>query len=370
MEPLLHHVILAGGSGTRFWPASRRNHPKQFLALAGGSALIRQTFIRCTASGAPERIFVSAGEEHRAGVLAALPELDAARFIAEPEPRNTAPAIGLAALRLAMTEPGAVAVFCPADHVYADPGAYGEAIGKAAAAALEGDFLVTLGIAPRRPETGYGYIEAEGPGPLPHVRRVSRFVEKPDLETARKLASSGRHYWNSGVFVFKVSSILDAIGRHHPVLAAGLARIREAAERAGISGAAADPLSAPGVARTIEDVFATQPSISIDYAVMEKASNVLVVPCDPGWCDVGSWDAVFELGPADAAGNVLAGDVLAVGSHDNFVRAGSRLVAIVGVEGLIVVDTPDALLVCRRGESQKVREVVASLEALARKDLT
>jgi len=365
----LYHVILAGGSGTRFWPLSRRDKPKQFLELVGAEPMIRQTAERCSASGPRELIYVSAGEEHRARVLSALPWLPAQRFIGEPIARNTAPAVGLSAMTLFMADPEAVAVFCPADHVYDDPAAYRAAIDTAVEAAASGDFLVTLGIAPTRPETGYGYIEAgEAAGPE-GVRRASRFIEKPDEDLARQLASSGRHYWNSGVFIWRISSILAAIGRHHRVLAEALARFRDAARAAAGPGPVADPFSLPGVVPVLTELFKAQPAISIDYAVMEKAPNVLLVPCDAGWSDVGSWDAIADLGPADEMGNVLSGEVVAIGSSNNMVRAEGRVIALAGVDGLIVVETADALLICRRGASQKVREVVAALSGKDRSDL-
>jgi len=365
----LYHVILAGGSGTRFWPSSRREKPKQFLELVGSSPMIRQTADRCAGSGPRDRIYVSAGEEHRSRVLSALPDLPQARFIGEPVGRNTAPAVGLSAMTLFLADPQAVAVFCPADHIYAEPAAYRAAIDVAVEAAASEDCLVTLGIRPTRPETGYGYIEAGEPTGPAGVLKAARFIEKPDEDLARKLSSSGRHFWNSGVFIWRVTSILAAIGRHHRVLAEGLTRFRDAVRSAAGAGGVSDPFSLPGISETIAEVFSTQPSISIDYAVMEKAPNVVVVPCDAGWSDVGSWDAIAGLGPADGAGNVLSGEIVVVGSSNNLVRADRRVIALAGVDDLIVVDTPDALLVCRRGSSQKVREIVAALADKGRADL-
>jgi len=366
MIGFIYHVIMAGGSGTRFWPASRRGKPKQFLALTGVAPMIRQTFERCSLSGPADRIFVSAGEGQRAQVSAALPELRSSRFIGEPIARNTAPAVGLSALRISIVDPSGVAVFCPSDHVYTDLPAYAAAIERAVAAAA-GDELVTLGIRPTRPETGYGYIEAEASGQGSGALRASRFIEKPDVVRAAELSRSGVHFWNAGVFIWRVSSILDAIRRHHPLLFEGLSRIREAAARS--ADGAPDPFDAPEVWSVVQEVFASQPSISIDYAVMERADNVLVVPCDAGWSDVGSWDAIAELGSPDAIGNVLDGEVIAVEAGGNLVRAGGRLIALVGVSDLIVVDAGDALLVCRRGESQKVRDVVAALERRGKGEL-
>ncbi len=365
----LYHVLMAGGSGTRFWPVSRSGLAKQFLPLAGPTSLIRQTFDRCAGIGRAELIFVSAGERHREAVMQELPALEPHRFIAEPVARNTAPAVGLSAMRLFLLDPDAVAVFCPADHVFTDPGAYALAIEAAAGAAASGDWLVTLGICPTRPETGYGYIEAGEPSGIPGALGVARFVEKPDARTAERLAASGRHYWNSGVFAWRVASILAAIGRHYRSLAEGLTLFRKAVRAQVPEGPVQDPLALPGVARTLEEVFEAQPSISIDYAVMEKAPNVLVVPCDAGWSDVGSWDAVEELTRKDASGNALGDGVLAAGAKGCFVRGAGKLVALVGVEDLIVVDTDDALLVCRKGDSQRVREIVDLLKESGRDDL-
>jgi mannose-1-phosphate guanylyltransferase len=366
MNHSVYHVIMAGGSGTRFWPASRREKPKQFLALAGPTPLIRQAYERCALSGPLDRIFVSAGESQRARIHAALPELPPSRFVGEPNARNTAPAVGLSALRISLVDPSAVAVFSPADHVYTDLSAYAAAIENAVEAAAGGD-LVTLGIRPTRPETGFGYIEVRPARSASDALRASKFLEKPDAERAATLSRSGVHFWNAGVFIWKVSAILEAIRKHHPVLFEGLERIRGAAGHSGAD--AEDPFDAPAVRAVVQEVLAAQPSISIDYAVMERADNVLVVPCDAGWSDVGSWDAIADLGSPDERGNVLDGDVIAVGARGNLVRAEKRFIALVGVSDLIVIDAGDALLVCRRGDSQRVREVVAELEIRGRTGL-
>ncbi|HXI01921.1 MAG TPA: mannose-1-phosphate guanylyltransferase [Candidatus Saccharimonadales bacterium] len=364
----LYHVLMAGGSGTRFWPVSRKSRAKQFLPLVGDRSMIRQTFERCAQIGPRDLVYVSAGAAHREAVSKELPEISPGRFIAEPVARNTAPAVGLSAMWLFLADPDAVAVFCPADHVFLDAEGYSRAIEAAAGAAASGDWLVTLGIRPTRPETGYGYIEAGEPSGMPDVHRVAGFTEKPDLETARRLVAGGRHYWNSGVFIWRVASILAAIGRHHRPLAEALTRFRKAVRRHVPEGAVASPLDLPGVEETLSEIFAAQEAISIDYAVMEKAPNVLVVPCDAGWSDVGSWDAIDEMASKDDRGNALQGDVVASSSSDCFVRGGGRLIALVGVSDLIVVETDDALLVCRKGESQKVREIVDRLRASGRDD--
>ncbi len=363
MREGVYHLIMAGGSGTRFWPASRSGRPKQFLALAGDLPLLRQAFDRAAALSGASRVFVASGEAQRRLVMEALPELEPGRFVGEPVGRNTAPCVGLAALRLERIDRGGVMVVSPADHVYTKPQELARALEIGVETARAGEALVTLGIRPTRPDTGYGYIEVEEAeaADLPTgVRRAVRFVEKPDGPTARRYLESGRFLWNSGVFVWRTAAILEAIESCAPALWRGLRRIR-----AALGGAGEDA--------TIGEVFAALESISIDYAVMEKAPRVLVVPSDPGWSDVGSWDAAADLHAADAAGNVLApgsGEPLLINSQDCFVwPAGGRLLALVGVSDLLVVDAGDALLVCRRGDSQSVRAVVEALKARGRGDL-
>ncbi|HEY3175153.1 MAG TPA: sugar phosphate nucleotidyltransferase [Candidatus Polarisedimenticolia bacterium] len=358
------HVIMAGGSGTRFWPVSRAARPKQFLTIAGDKPLIRQAWDRAVSMSGPGNVFVAAGRAQREMVLAALPDLDPARFIGEPSARNTAPCIGLAALRLRRLEPDRVMVAAPADHLYKRPESLAAAIEEAARAARGSGALVTLGIRPTRPETSFGYIEVEPgrpAGPPSGARRALRFVEKPDAATARGWVADGRHLWNSGVFIWKIGAILEALEKSVPDLWRGMLEIERA-------------LGGPGEDDVVARVFENLAPCSIDYAVMEKAREVLVVEVDPGWSDVGSWDAVAELQDTDAAGNsvlsIAAGETLTLGSRDTFIYSGSdRFIAVAGVEDLVIVDGPDALLICRRGESQSVRAVVEALKARGRNDL-
>jgi len=359
-----YHVIMAGGSGTRFWPVSRSSLPKQFLELAGDRSLLRQAYDRAVGMSGEANVYVAAGDAHRQMVLRELPGLDEQRLIIEPSARNTAACIGLSALRLSRIEPDGIMVAAPADHLYARPEALSQAIALGVEAAKSSGALVTLGIRPSRPETGFGYIEVEqGPDAArpAGVLRAARFVEKPDAATARVYAASGRHLWNSGLFIWKIGSILEAIERHAPGLWSRLAAIDKA-------------LGGPDESSTLADQFDRMESISIDYAVMEKAPEVLVVPVDPGWSDVGSWDAVSELQEPDAAGNTIRntarGEAVLVNSRDTFVyTATDRFVAVLGVEDLIVVDSPGAVLVCRKGDSQSVRAVVEALKARGRTDL-
>jgi mannose-1-phosphate guanylyltransferase len=355
---------MAGGSGTRFWPASRRAHPKQFLPLAGEAPLIRQTWDRAAALSDPDRIWVSAVSAQRAAIARALPDLRPDRFLGEPVPRNTAPALGLAALSLARVDPAAIMIATPADHVIARPAELARALAAGVEAARLEGCLVTLGIAPSRPETGYGWIETGEPF-TDASHEAIRFVEKPDAGTAASFLFSGRFLWNGGIFVWRVDSILRAFRECAPGIAAALERIDRS-------------LGTPAERQTIDEVFAALEPISIDHAVMEKAASVAVVATDPGWSDVGSWDAAAELaggsagsGPAGAPGSA-PDRVLLLDASGCFVRVdpGSRrLIALVGVEDLIVVDTGDALLVCRKGASQKVRQVVTQLVERGRDDL-
>ncbi|MGH9868343.1 MAG: mannose-1-phosphate guanylyltransferase [Candidatus Polarisedimenticolia bacterium] len=361
-----YHVILAGGSGTRFWPVSRRARPKQFLALAGGRPLLRQAFDRAAAMSGPGRVFVSAGMAQRAQVSELLPELPEERFIGEPLARNTGPCVALSALRVSRLDPDAVLVMAPADHVYLDEAALRQAIQTAVGAARSSGALVTLGIRPLRPETGFGYIEVAQPGeagdpPPTGALRAARFVEKPDEETARGYVATGRHYWNSGIFIWTARAILEAVAACAPDIWLPLEGIR------GDLGTAGEP-------QALEEAFRKVPSISIDYAVLEKAPRVLLVPVDPGWSDVGSWDAVSQLhagGPEGNAAGGEPGEAVFSEAKDCFVfrDGGPATTAVVGLEGIIVVVTHDAVLVCRKDRSQHVRDIVEALRQRGRTDL-
>lgn len=325
-------VILAGGGGTRLWPASRRRQPKQFLPLApGGRSLFEATVARVRPLVPLERVLVVTAASQVAQVRAALPELPDANLVVEPVGRNTAPAIALAARTLERRGQGeAVMAVLPSDHVVTDEAAFIRTLGHALAAAER--HLVTCGIPPTRPETGFGYLEL-GPRTDGAAREVRRFVEKPDLARAREYLASGNYLWNSGMFFFRVDRILDELRRHLPALL-------------------------PALDARYEDA----PAVSIDYGVMEKAEDIWSVPGAFGWSDVGSWGDLAGLHPADAAGQTrLGGPLVAIDARDNVV-VGEPLVALVGVEGLVVVATEDAILIAPKGRSQEVRAVVAALE--------
>ncbi len=353
-------VILAGGSGTRLWPMSRSLYPKQFLPLTGETSLFAQTLERLDAIE-PSRLALAAplivcNDEHRflvAELLRAAGK-SGARIMLEPEGRNTAPAIALAALEAAAEGDDPTLLVLPADHVVRDTDAFADALADAVARA-DGGELVTFGIPPTSPETGYGYIRASA---AKGACAVERFVEKPDRETAERFLAEGGYYWNSGMFVFRAGAILAALERHAPDILA--------AARAAHSGRQADL----DFLRIDADAFASAPADSIDYAVMEYADRVSVVPLDGGWSDIGSWSAVWthfrETGATDARGNAVRGDTVLRDVDDCLVHADHRLVGAVGVSGLVIVETADAVMVCPRERAQEVRQLVDQLHAEGR----
>jgi mannose-1-phosphate guanylyltransferase len=352
--PHIHAVILAGGSGTRFWPASRRSRPKQLLPLAGrpGEPLIAATVRRLEPLIAPGDVWVATSAALRDATAAALPGVPASHLLAEPVARNTAAPIGWAAATIARADPEAIVVVLPADHYISDEAGFRAVLGQAVRAAEEG-WIATVGITPTRPETGYGYIEVGAPL-FDRVKTVARFVEKPDRARAREFVDGGRHLWNGGMFVFRARVMKDAIARHLPAVAAGLERLDAAA-------AAGDE------ARALAEVFPTLQSISIDHGVMEKADRIAVVPGSFGWNDIGSWEVAWELAERDAAGNALPAGSVAVDAKGVLVKdlttSGVRKrYAIVGVHDLVVVETDDAVLVIPRERAQEVRAVVDELQ--------
>ena len=344
--PKLQAVLLSGGSGTRLWPLSREAYPKQFLPLVGEDTMLQATWRRVApvAGAAP---IVVAGEDHRFLVAEQLRQVGvaAASILLEPVGRNTAPAIAAAALQ-AMTDGGdPLLLVLPSDHVVRDAEAFRAAVQEASAAADAGA-LVTFGIVPTAPETGFGYIQAQaGEG----VRKVLRFVEKPDATTAQSYLDAGGYYWNSGMFLFRASRYLEELARFRADILDGARAAFDAARRDG------------DFIRLAADAFAATPAESIDYAVMERTDAAMVLPVDIGWNDVGSWAALWDVAERDADGNARIGDVIAVDSRNSYAHA-RRLVALVGVDDLVVVETDDAVLVARKDRVQLVKEVVARLK--------
>lgn len=349
-------VVMAGGVGSRFWPASRKRTPKQLLDLVGsGRTMIADTVERLKPDVPPERVLVVTGRVTVDAVAEALPELPPENILAEPEGRNTAPCIGWAALHVRRRDPDGVLAVMPSDHLVAERRAFLDAVRTAVGAAREGS-LVTFGIAPDRPETGFGYIEM-GEELRAGVRRVRRFVEKPDLETAERYLEAGNFTWNSGMFFFAAGRVLAEIERQMPDLHRGLAEIDEALGRGEEK-------------ETLERIFPSLPSQSIDYGVMEGAEEIACVPADFGWSDLGSWEAAYELSERDGDDNAVGSDAVVVDSRGCLARApAGKLVALVGVENVVAVDTGDALLICRRERAQKVKQVVNALKDEGRDDL-
>ena len=357
-------VILSGGSGTRLWPASRESYPKQLLPLTGEYSLLQETAARLKGFAAVDvdpRPLVVTNEEYRFIIAEQLRQIGvrSPQIVLEPVGRNTAPALTLAALAAA-EEGDPILLVMPADHVITDLAAFQRAIAVGAKAAAEGA-LVTFGIVPDHPETGYGYIRAgvaldEGEG----ARTLQEFVEKPDRATAERYVASGEYYWNSGIFMMKASVWMRAIGRFNPDMASACS--------AAIAARSHDA----DFIRLDAAAFERSPSDSIDYAVMEKLAAApelgrgVVVPLSAGWSDVGAWDALWAVSAKDADGNAARGEVMFESSRNTLVHAGSRLVAAVGCEDMIVVETPDAVMVAHKDHTQDVKKIVARLKAEGR----
>lgn len=351
-------VIMAGGRGERFWPLSRIKHPKQFLSLtADGSTMLQQAASRAALFAANEDIFVVTNAVYRDLAREQLPAIPEKNILLEPCPRSTAPCVGFAASIIRRLYGDAVMAVMPSDHLIEDDTRYGATITRAAALAQAGDGLVTVGIAPAYPETGYGYMlcgteREDRPQTLP----VLKFVEKPDEETATAFVQSGRYLWNSGIFIFKASSILKRID----VLLPGIGRgLREIAEAWG------DERCGEVLARCYEG-FDT---VSIDRGVLERTEGILAVRGDFGWDDAGSLLVFGRIGTADGQGNVALGDVVTAGARNSIIVGGPRHIAAVGVENLVVVDAGDALLICDRAALKDMRDVLRRLESERRSDL-
>jgi mannose-1-phosphate guanylyltransferase len=345
-------LILAGGSGTRFWPLSRKNRPKQLLALEGERTLLRDTLERLHPLVEPESIWICTTRALEDAVRREVPEVPPGQILLEPEGRNTAPAIGWSVR--SMPEPvrrGAVAVL-PADHRIGDPAAFRAVLEQAARLVEREDRVMTLGVTPRWAETGYGYLELEAPegSDQSGLRLVRRFVEKPTPEKAEEFVRSGNYLWNAGIFVFRGTTFLEILERLQPELARGLEEIAAAPERLG-------------------ELYGRLPAESVDYAVMEKLGSISTLPLDCGWSDLGSWAALDEILRQDLSSNTGRGDVVAVESKDNLLFSDAGTIAVLGVEGLVVVRTGDAVLVMPKERSQEVRKIVAQLQERGRKDL-
>ncbi len=352
MTPVIP-VILAGGTGSRLWPLSRELFPKQFHALFGDDSLLQSTLRRAGKVSECAPIIVC-NEEHRFLVAEQCRALKTPwqRILLEPQGRNTAPAIALAALEVCKSHEDALMLVLPSDHLIADDDAFCLAVKRAAAAAEAGG-LVTFGVKPTAPETGYGYIQAPGARVGDPASPVRSFVEKPDAATAAGYLASGEYFWNSGMFVFHARTYLDELARWQPEMHAHMVAAHD-------QGKVDLDFFRPG------PQFLNSPAISVDYAVMEKTAGAMIVPVACGWSDVGSWSAIWEASPQDADGNHLVGDVLTVGARDSYIMAQDRLVGAIGVENLVVIETADAVLVAHKDRVQDVKKVVEKLKHCAR----
>jgi mannose-1-phosphate guanylyltransferase len=357
-QPRLVAVILAGGSGTRFWPLSREAHPKPLLHAGGSRTLLAEAVARARRFAAKRDVWLVCGSAHAVAMRRAS-GLAADRVLVEPCARNTGPAVALAAARVAADDPDAVLVVLSADHRIPDAAAFAASVRRAAPAAATGA-LVTLGVRPTRPETGYGYIRIGRPAGRSHpgLHRVARFVEKPDRARAERYLARGGFLWNAGIFVWTARSILEEIAHCAPRLARALAPVRRAAERGR------------GLERAVARVWPKLPAEPIDTAVLERSRRVWCLPVDWHWSDVGTWASLAdELGVNGDASRVLAGSALLCDAPGNLVRAHDRPIVLLGVEGLAVIDAGDALLVTKLAKSGAVRDVVARLRKQGRSDL-
>ncbi len=345
-------IILCGGAGTRLWPMSRKLLPKQFLPLITERSMLQETALRAAALPGAGRPMIVCSEEHRFLAAEQMREIDIApvQIMLEPVARNTAPALAVAALSIAATNPGAVMLVLPADHLISDVAAFGDAVSKGASVALAGS-LVTFGIVPQGPETGYGYIERGDETLGQGLHRVARFVEKPDAARASQFVESGRYFWNSGMFLMTAERYLAELAKYRP-------DILEAAKAAW----EACKLDVD-FCRLEAKAFSACPADSIDYAVMERTDNAAVLPADIGWSDVGSWTMLWETADKDAHGNVIRGDVDLHDTRNSYVRAESRLVSVSGVDDVVVVETSDAVLITHRDKAQGVKDVVSRLNS-------
>ena len=348
----LYAIILAGGSGTRFWPVSRVHVPKQFLVLQGTQSLLQTTAQRISPLIPPQRLYVVTAAHLQAQTVAQLPEVPAANILSEPVGRNTAAAVGLAAWHLMSVDPEALMVVLPADHAIPDAAAFCATLQQAAVAAQHANVLMTIGVQPTHPATGYGYIKVGDSLAIPAAplaRQVTQFTEKPQAEVAAQFVASGAYLWNCGIFVWRVATIVEELSTHMPDLWQRLVAYTQATQ-AGVD------------AEMLQASYAQLPNVPIDIGVLEKSARVGVLPVTWAWSDVGSWRALTDLHPQDSAGNIVVGQHIGRDSTGLIVYSPELLVATIGVADLIIVQTDDVLLICPKDRDQEVREIVQFLQ--------
>ncbi len=361
-KPVIAVVIPAGGGGTRLWPRSRQETPKQFLDIVSERTMLQETTDRVESLVPPERLYVITNARHAAGVRAQLPEVPAANIVGEPEGRDSAPAVGLMAAILEKTlGPDAVMVTLPADHVILNPAQFAQILESAATVAADG-YLVTLGIPPTGPDIGFGYIQSgetlraeTGTGP---VYEVVQFKEKPKLEVAEEYLRDGGYYWNAGMFIASVRTLRQLYKDYLPQMEAAFAQL--------VAVYGTDQFDA-----VMQGVFPTLEKISVDYGIAEKADKVAVIPADIGWNDVGSWQRLAEILSAEGkeTENVVIGHHVGVDTHGSLIYSPKRLIATIGLDDIIVIDTPDATLICPKSRSEEVKKIVDELKAQGRHEL-
>jgi mannose-1-phosphate guanylyltransferase len=352
----LFAVIMAGGVGSRFWPRSKEKKPKQLIRIFGENTMIQDTAKRLEGLVANDHIYIVTNKVQKMRVKEQLPQIPEENIIDEPFGKNTAACIGLASIIIKSKNPDAVTITLPADHLIKDEEQFRRCLSTAADYAYKSKGLVTIGITPNRPETGYGYIQFDEKGIDNNIYKVLTFAEKPNLATARQFIESGDFLWNSGIFIWHVETILGEIRKHLPDLSDGLDKIEEC-------------IGTNDFEKQVVLVYGQLKSISIDYGVMEKSDNVYLTKADFYWNDVGNWEAVYEISEKDEDGNSIIGDVYTEKTFSSYIFSPRKFTAVIGVENLVIINTNQALLVCNRNNAQDVREVVDYLKMNKRNEL-
>lgn len=345
----LYAVIMAGGVGSRFWPRSREKKPKQLLKIIGEQTMIQQTVKRLKGLIPDENILIVTNRDHRDEIVNQLPQLKSENVISEPFGRNTAPCIGVAAKILQKKDPEGVMIVLPADHYIVNENNFRDTLSRAAEYAFNSKGLVTIGVIPTRPETGYGYIQIEEKSVAPDIHKVYTFAEKPNYATAVRFLESGDFLWNSGMFIWRVDTVLEEISSFMPELASGLGELES-------------EIFTNNFDEKLEDIYSRIKGISIDYGIMEKSQKVFLTKADFSWSDVGSWEEVYRLSNKSENGNSIVGDVFVDMTYDSYIFSPNKFCAVIGVNNIIVINSEDAMLVCRRDQSQEVKKIVDHLK--------
>jgi len=344
-------VIMAGGVGSRFWPRSRKSKPKQLLNIFGENSMIRETYRRISKTIPDENVFVITNKVQAELIASDLPEIPKENIIAEPIGKNTAPCVAVSAKTIYNRSKDSVLVTLPADHLIKNEKEFNDLLKESARFAYEEKALVTFGITPTRPETGYGYINFEN-SDSDKIYKVKQFVEKPDLKTAQEYLKSGRYLWNSGMFIWRSDIILEEVKKYLPATYSLVSQLNDS-----------------NYSSMIEEIYPKFESVSVDYGIMEKSERVYTMEGDIGWSDVGSWESVYELSDKDKNGNTLVGDVMTLNSKNTYIYSEGKFTAALGIEDMVVINLEDSLLVCKRSEAQNVKKIVEYLAEIDKKEL-